>query len=125
MDSNPTRKTSTPIKVWCLPVEHATIAANARSVGLSKSAYLRNVGLGYRVDSVVDAQRITEMARINGDLGRLGGLLKLWLTKPERLKEFGESRIRDSIEGTLDRIYANQAALRAVIDKLADENFSG
>jgi hypothetical protein len=35
-----------------------------------------------------------ELARINGDLGRLGGLLKLWLTNDARTAQFGESTLR-------------------------------
>lgn len=35
-----------------------------------------------------------DLARINGDLGRLGGLLKLWLTNDARVAQFGESTIR-------------------------------
>jgi hypothetical protein len=44
------------------------------------STYLMRVGLGYPVKSVLDNKRVEELCRINGDLGRLGGLLKLWLT---------------------------------------------
>jgi len=32
---------------------------------------------------IMDCELIREMARVNGDLGRSGGLLKLWLTYDE------------------------------------------
>ncbi|HEX7234076.1 MAG TPA: hypothetical protein VF243_02315, partial [Nitrosospira sp.] len=84
-DSKATRKNSPPIKVYCLPEEARAIKAQAQSVGLPVAAYLRNVGLGIEVRSVLDYERIDDLAKINGDLGRLGGLLKLWLTNDERL----------------------------------------
>ena len=49
-----------------------------------------------------------ELARINGDLGRLGGLLKLWLTNDARTAEFGEATIRallSKIEATQDQMH--------------------
>ena len=64
-----TRKNSAPIKVYCLPEERALIEANAAAAGLSKSAFLLNVGQGYRVQGVTDYEHVREMARINGDLG--------------------------------------------------------
>ncbi len=76
----PTRKNSPPIKVYCLPEERQHIETNAKSVGLTLSTYLLNIGIGYQVRGIVDNKQVEELARINGDLGRLGGLLKLWLT---------------------------------------------
>lgn len=55
-----TRKGSTPIKVYCLPEEKQQIEANAAATGLSTSAYLLKVGLGYRVRS---AQRTMWLMR--------------------------------------------------------------
>jgi len=103
----PTRKGSPPIKVYCLPTERQQISKNAQSAGLSLSTYLLNLGVGYQFPSVVDNKRVEELARINGDLGRLGGLLKLWLTNDERTAQFGESTIRAllaRIEETQDRM---------------------
>lgn len=37
---------------------------------------LRKVGMGYEVDAWVDIEQVKELSRVNGDLGRLGGLLK-------------------------------------------------
>lgn len=89
-----TRKNSPPLKVYCLPEERQIIESNAKATGLSVAAYLRNIGLGYQVTGVVDCQQVRELARINGDLGRLGGLLKLWLSNDVRTAKFGESTIR-------------------------------
>ena len=92
-NKQPTRK-ARHLRVPVLPVEEAAIKRMAASTGLSVAAYLRNVGLGYQVRGILDNKRVEELARINGDLGRLGGLLKLWLTDDPRTARFGESTIR-------------------------------
>ena len=99
-----TRKGSPPIKVYCLPEERRQIEANANAAGLSLSRYLLNVGIGYQIRGIVDHKQVEELARINGDLGRLGGLLKLWLTDDERTAQFGKATIR----AVLSRIEATQ-----------------
>lgn len=88
-----TRKGSKPIKVYCLPEERALIEQKAAAAGLSLSAFLLAVGQGYEVKGITDYERVRELARINGDLGRLGGLLKLWLTDDVRTAKFGEATI--------------------------------
>ena len=80
-----TRRTTTPINVWCLPAEREELERLAETAGLSMSAYLRQVGTGYQPRSVVDYDQVAIMARANADLNRLGGLLKMWLTNEERL----------------------------------------
>ena len=103
----PTRKGSPPIKVYCLPEEKARIEANAKAAGMSVARFLREVGQGYRVKSVVDYAQVRELARINGDLGRLGGLLKLWLSNDERTAQFGTATLRAvlaKIEATQDQM---------------------
>ena len=102
-----TRKGSAPIKVYCLPEERAAIEANAQAAGMSTSAYLLAVGQGYRVQGVTDYENVRELVRVNGDLGRLGGLLKLWLTDDDRTARFGVSTILallGKIEATQDKI---------------------
>jgi hypothetical protein len=56
---------------------------------------------------VVDYQQVRALARINGDLGRLGGLLKLWLSHDERTAHIGEATLRallSKIEATQDEM---------------------
>jgi hypothetical protein len=93
------------LRVPVHPDEEAKIKRNAAAVGRSVAAYLRNVGLGYEVRGILDNICVEELARINGDLGRLGGLLKLWLTNDDRTAQFGEATIRallSKIEVTQD-----------------------
>ncbi|NMQ30266.1 conjugal transfer transcriptional regulator TraJ [Candidatus Accumulibacter phosphatis] len=106
-ENKATRKGSPPIKVYCLPEERHQIQANAQATGLSLSTFLLNVGIGYQVRGIVDNKQVEELARINGDLGRLGGLLKLWLTDDARLASVGEATIRavlSRIESTQDQM---------------------
>ena len=109
--STPTRKGSLPIKVWVLPEEKALIEAQAKACALSASAYLRNVGLGFQVKGVLDQQAVIELAKVNGDLGRLGGLLKLWLTNDEKLSIYDRVQLNQTILGVLDQIQDLQAVL--------------
>jgi hypothetical protein len=99
------------LRVPVLPEEALAIKAQAQAVGLPVAAYLRNVGLGIEVRSVLDYQRIEELARINADLGRLGGLLKLWLTNDEWLRQVKARELR----AVLNKIEANQEAMRAIM----------
>lgn len=117
-EKQPTRKGCTPIYVYCLPAEKAQIEAMAKATGHSASSYLRLVGQGYVMRSVLDYERVQELAKINGDLGRLGGLLKLWLTDDAKLAAFGMAQMSKTIVGVLEEIQANQAAIREVMTRV-------
>ena len=80
----PTRRKGPRISVWLLPREKAAIQAKAAAHTMSDSGYLRALGLDMPVKSTLDQEAILELAKINGDLGRLGGLLKMWLTNEDR-----------------------------------------
>src|SRR6266446_6104843 len=79
------RKESTPIKVWVTPEEKAAIAAKADAHSLSASSYLRRLGLALPVESTIDQRAILDLVKINADLGRFGGLIKMWLTRLSQL----------------------------------------
>ena len=65
--------------------EQARLQEKARSFGLRTATYLRQVGLGVNQPSGrVDRQAIQDLAQLHGDLGRIGGLLKSWLSRSER-----------------------------------------
>lgn len=109
-----TRTSSTPIKVYYLPEEKEHIEAQAKRAGMSAARYLREVGQEYHISGVVDYEQVRELARINGDLGRLGGLLKLWLTDDVRTAQFGQS----TILAVLGRIEATQEEMGKVMTKI-------
>ncbi|NYZ16875.1 conjugal transfer protein TraJ [Azospirillum sp. RWY-5-1] len=93
-----TRRTTTPITVWCLPSERAEIERHARAAGMSTSANLREVGVGYEPRSVVDYEQVAVLTRTHADLNRLGGLLKMWLTNEERIRPPDLERLLKRIE---------------------------
>jgi len=72
------------------------------------------VGLGYKPRNVVDFDEVQRLVAVNGDLGRMGGLLKLWLTDDAKLDEFKPEEMRRIVRGLLKRIEAGQEELREV-----------
>lgn len=108
------RKDSQPIKVYCFPDERQTIEQQARSTGLSKSSYLLRVGMGYPIRSIVDHHQVEELVKINGDLGRLGGLLKLWLSNGKPAPGIDARTIRE----TLKKIDRTQDQMIALMQKV-------
>ena len=113
-EKQPTRKHGTHLRVPVLAHEKSAIEHHADAVGLSVAAYLRNIGLGHEVTSMLDYRRVDDLAKINGDLGRLGGLLKLWLTNDERLRQIKAEEIR----GVLSKIERNQDAMRTIMHRV-------
>jgi hypothetical protein len=114
----PTRKASTPIVVRVNPDEKRAIEEMARTTGNSTSAYLRKIGLGYQVKSIVDYSKVDELAKVNADLGRLGGLLKLWLTSDKRLDRYDLSDQRRIILKTLESIEVNQDKIVEIMNTI-------
>ncbi|MDP1773633.1 MAG: conjugal transfer protein TraJ [Methylobacter sp.] len=117
-DSKPNRKNTPPIKVCCTPLERQTIFEKAEQCGLSASNYLRAIGLGMGVTSVIDHRKVDELVRVNGDLGRLGGLLKLWLSNDEKLRLDNKQLLRNQILDTLAEINNNQTAIKTIIQRV-------
>jgi hypothetical protein len=75
------RREVTPIKVWVTELEKEDIVKRSKQSNLSMSSYLLTSGLNHPIRSVVDLKAVTELAKVNGDLGRVAGLLKLWLSE--------------------------------------------
>ena len=106
-----TRKGNTPIKVWVTPGEKRAIETSARNCGMSTSAYLRQIGLGMPIKSILDQNSIADLAKVNADQGRLGGLLKLWLTNDAKLKPYDRAKLGMNIIKLLEEIKRLQALL--------------
>lgn len=78
---NRPRRELPPIKVWVSQKERAIIQHHAEQAGMSLSAYLLAVGMNTPIKSVVDLVAVADLAKVNGDLGRVAGLLKFWLSE--------------------------------------------
>jgi len=102
------------LRVPVLSIEEAEIKSKAMDAGLPVAEYLRNLGLGYQVPSVIDNRKVDALLKINADLGRLGGLIKLWLTNDKRTRLIGKSQL----QLTLDSIRNTQSTMLNVIIKL-------
>ena len=73
------RRDANPIKVRVDDDEQRLIGENAEACGLSIPEYLRRLGKGHIPQSKLDQVHVRELCALAGDLGRVGGLLKLWL----------------------------------------------
>ncbi|SET46531.1 hypothetical protein SAMN05216326_1293 [Nitrosomonas marina] len=102
------------LRVPVLPEEEIMIKAKASEAGLTIAEYLRNLGLGYTIPSIIDNRQVDVLLKINADLGRLGGLIKLWLTNDKRTKYIGKSQLHM----TLDTIRETQSVMLNEILKL-------
>ncbi len=100
-------------KVYVLPEEQRQIQRQALAAGLSISEYLRRVGMGTPVKAVIDRSHIAKMSEVNADLGRLGGLLKLWLTDRDK-RQGMEGDIRHVLRG----IEKCQQQMLATLEKI-------
>lgn len=101
------RRELPPIKVWLSVEERAAIQERADQTGLSLSAYLLAVGMNTPVRSVVDLAAVADLAKLNGDLGRAAGLLKLWLAEKR-----GEGAKPIDVETTMIDFRKLQAEIR-------------
>lgn len=98
------------LRVPVRPEEESAIKTNAERAGLSIAEYLRRVGLGHQIRGVIDEQKVLELAKVNADMGRLGGLLKLWLTDDKKLASSG-GVTEGTIRALLKRLEDTQAKL--------------
>jgi hypothetical protein len=97
--------------------ERADIETRAAAVGLSVSAYLRNLGLEFQPHSTLDHEAILALIKVNADQGRLGGLFKLWLSGQSAPAAEASEILR-----LLAAIEECQLKLKALIGQLSDGN---
>jgi hypothetical protein len=109
-----TRRESTPIKVWVTPEEKSTIRAKA---GAHSSSYLRRLGLALPVESTIDQRAILDLVKINADLGRFGGLIKMWLTTNADFESLSAQGLQRKLESTLTDVRQLQ---KKMSDRLED-----
>lgn len=101
------------LKVVVSHAERAAIEERAAASGLSVSAYLRGLGVGHEPRSLLDLQAVGTLVGVNADQGRLGGLLKLWLSQRP-----GEGAATPDVRRLLKQIEDTQAQLRSLVQRL-------
>jgi hypothetical protein len=107
-----TRPRGTRIEVWMTLDERAEIAERAAQSGLSLSAYMRAAGLNHPIRSVYDLKAVVDLGRVNGDLGRVAGLLKLWLAEKR-----GQGARPSDVEKMMDDFRSLQTELSTIMRK--------
>jgi hypothetical protein len=81
------------------------ITDKAEAHGLNTSTYLRSLAMNYPVKSLVDRQAVSALLKVNGDLGKLGGLFKLWMTRnSDDRDDFSGNRTYKDIDILVDDI---------------------
>jgi hypothetical protein len=104
----PTKKPH--LKAYVSPEEYAHVAAQAGRGSLSISAFVKAVCLGHEIKSTVDQDAVLTLAKINGDLGRLGGLLKMALSE-RAIDQFVGRNLLEDIGRTRRRLEEKVKAL--------------
>ena len=108
------------INTRCTNKEYEEIKEKAANTGLSSSAYLRNLGLNYPIKSVVDQRALSELVKCKADLGRLGGLFKLWLESENgSWGNLGDRRYED-ISDLVDDLIAKESELLEIARQLLE-----
>jgi Mobilization protein NikA len=67
------------LRVVVSATERERIKQRAQIAGMSVSSFLRTAGLNKRVYQALDWEAVRVLAKVNGDQGRLGGLLRIYL----------------------------------------------
>ena len=107
------RRELPPIKVWVSVEERAVVQERADQTGLSLSAYLLAVGMNTPIRSVVDLVAVGDLAKVNGDLGRVAGLLKLML-----LEKRGQGERAIEVHALMVELRELQGELRTIMSKV-------
>ena len=109
-----TRRESTRITLYLLPEEKQFIDENAARLNISSNEFIRASVRGQQFPSYVDQSSIKELIKLRADLGRLGGLLKLWLTNDHKTAKFNVAvilHLLSRIYSDMDRIHSYMGAL--------------
>ena len=108
------RRRTQAVCVRLTPDESRVVQANARNTGLSPAGLMRTLAVGHEPISVIDSSHILKLIRLNGDLGRVGGLLKLWLSEDQSIT----LHHRKEINQWRDAMLTNQAELQTAINNI-------
>ena len=101
--------------------EYDIISEKAKNTGLSNSKYVRNLAMNYPIKSVVDQRALSELIKSKSDLGRLGGLFKLWLEKENGTwGNLGDRRYED-ISDLVDDLIVKENELLEIARKLLEK----
>ncbi|WP_338724224.1 CopG family transcriptional regulator [Pseudomonas tolaasii] len=112
-----TRPRNEYIKVFVTEDERAELVDRAAQAGMSQSAFLRAVGLSEPIRSVVDLQAVVDLGKVNGDLGRVAGILKLWLAEKR-----GQGARPTDVEAIMNEFRRLQHMLLPIMSRIVKDN---
>lgn len=117
LDTDTKRLKTITIKVNTF--EHDSLINKAGSHGISPSTYLRNLGMNYPIKTIIDEKAAASLLKVNSDLGRLGGLFKMWMNRNSEDKEnFSDQRTYKNIDELVDEIEKLQKMLKSEAMKI-------
>lgn len=116
-----TRRKRRPLQVYCTEKEQDEIIRHAMMAGLSISEYLRKVGMGTPVVSQVDKEAVAKLAKVNADLGRAGGLLKMLLKREEAFAGYKGEQLKERTLSAVNEI----SELRSSLSKISETILKG
>ena len=99
-------------------LEKAAIAAKADAHSLSASSYLCRLGLAIPLQSTIDQRAILDLVKINADLGRFGGMIKMLLTTNADFQSLNAQGLQRKLENTLSAVRALQKKMSDRLDDL-------
>ena len=70
------------------------------------------------IKGTIDSENVLKLVKINADQGRLGGLLKLWLTDDPKLALANIAWTPAVVRALLKRIEANQDEMLRLVQSL-------
>ena len=109
-----TRRRTRLVPVRMSDEEHAAILDAANASSLAPSTYMRELALAHRPRTTIDQQAIHRLALLHGDLGRIGGLFRMWLANDERV-DFARAL---DIPGAADELRELMATIAATVREL-------
>lgn len=112
---NPNERTRA-IRVYVNNQEHQQIEQHSGALSMSASTYLRQLGLNCKPRPITDLEAMRKLTQLHGDMGRLGGLLKLTIV------EFRNHKISPTeARAILHRIEENRRELAYTMRRLLRE----
>lgn len=92
--------------------EYSRIAERARQAGLTLSAFIRAAAVDHPVRSMLDLEAVGELVKVAGNLGRVGGLLKLYL------QEVHDKSQREEITTLIGEIRSLQREIHVIAGRV-------
>jgi len=112
-------KKTSAVLIKVAPQEKKQMEIKAAKANMNLSQYLRSLGLNYPIESKTDYMAIEKLNNAAGDLGRLGGLFKMWLSnnKHDQRVMLGEYNYNE-VGQLVDEILEQKAELMKIAKSL-------